>query len=202
MKRIFLATICTLSALSAYGQTQTAAPTISPCTLKVAQAPAVRGVKLGMKIEEVLALFPGSSETEWIKRSIAKPDGDPNFGVVGFAISPSLYANKERFNGIDSFSFMFLDGRMVQYDVEYGPPAWPRLDDFIAKVTDAFRLPPVENRTGNLGRKSLNCEEFHVNVSSRDGRAILTAATNDEPAKIRMERRVASEEKARREFKP
>lgn len=59
MKRIFLAAIYTLFALAAYGQAQTTPPGMSPCTLAAAKAPAIRGVKLGMKIDDVLALFSG-----------------------------------------------------------------------------------------------------------------------------------------------
>lgn len=209
MKRIFLIAIGALMAVSAYGQAQTSPPTTPPCTLKIAQAPAVRGVKLGMTIEEVLALFPGSAENDRIKSSIAKPDDYPNFGVVAIFVNPGEYSTKNRFAGIADFSFLCLDGRIVEYHVDYqelpGGPIWHRVDDFIAKVADSFKLPPVTNwdRDQNLSsRKTLKCDGFQVQASAGYSAGRLTVSTPDLPHKKQQERLEAYEEKLRREFKP
>jgi hypothetical protein len=206
MKRIFLAAICTLTALSAYGQAQTAPPAISPCTLNIAKAPAIRGVKLGMKTDEVLALFPGSAENDGIKSSIRKPDDYPNCGVVGITVFPSQYSTKDRFAGIGDFSFLFLDGRIAEYRVAYqGPPSgptWYRVDDFIAKLADTFGLPPASDWTAdqNLSsRKTLKCDGFQLQAV---GSGSLTVSTPEPPYKKQWERRAAYEEKLRRDFKP
>lgn len=209
MKRIFLAAICTLTALSAYGQAQTAPPAIAPCTLNIAKAPAVRGVKLGMKIDEVLAMFPGSAEEVGVKASFDKADGYPKFGTVGISISPSQYSTKDRFAGISGFNFWFLDGRIAQYEVQYQlppvGPKWNRVDDFIAKMAEAFQLPPVASWAGDqndASRKSLKCDGFQLQASNLNFRGSLTVATVDTPYKIRQQRQTEFEEKIRREFKP
>ena len=209
MRRIFLAALCLLTGISTNGQTQTTSVGISPCTLAVAKAPAIRGVKLGMKIDEVLALFPGSAEKDEIKSAISKADGHPNFGVVSIFVGPREYSTKDRFAGIADYRFLFVDGRIGQYEVEYeslpGGPVWRRVDDWVAKLADAFKLPPATDWTmdqNNFSRKNLRCDGFLVQASNLNFRGSLTVATLDTPFKKQQERREAYEEKLRREFKP
>lgn len=209
MKRIFLAAILTLTALAAYGQTQTIQPGISPCTLAVAKAPAVRGVKLEMKIDDVLALFPGSAEKDETKSAIAKADGYPNFGIVSIFVGPREYSTKDRFAGIADFRFVFFDGRVNQYEVEYESlpdgPTWRRVDDWVTKLVDAFGLPAVTDWTVDQNmpsRKSLKCDGFQLQASNLNFRGNLTVSTLDPPYKKQRERRAAFEEKMRLEFKP
>lgn len=209
MKRIFLAAVFTLTAIAAYGQTQTTLPGISPCTLAAAKAPAIRGVKLGMKIDDVLALFPGSAEKDEIKSAIAKAGGYPNFGMVNIFVGPREYSTKDRFAGIADFRFVFFDGRVDQYEVEYeslpGGPAWRRVDDWVTKLVDAFGLPAVTDWSVDQiipSRKSLRCDGFQLQASNLNFRGNLTVSTLDPPYKKQQERRAAYEEKMRREFKP
>ena len=119
MKRIFLAALCVLTGVSNYGQAQTMPAAVSSCTLSPAKAPAIRGVNLGMKVHEVLALFPGSAENNDIKAALAKAEGFPNFGLASIYIYPRDYSTKDRFAGIASIQFMFFDGRVDQYEVDY-----------------------------------------------------------------------------------
>jgi len=209
MKRIFLAGIYTIIATSAYGQTQTTPPAISPCTLAAAKAPAIRGVKLGMKIDDVLVLFPGSAENDEIKSAIAKADGYPNFGIVNIFVGPREYSTKDRFAGIADFRFVFFDGRVDQYEVEYesppNGPAWRRVDDWVTKLVDAFGLPAATDWTVDQNissRKSLKCDGFQLQASNLNFRGNLRVSTLDPPYKKQQERRAAYEEKLRREFKP
>ncbi|MEK6333937.1 MAG: hypothetical protein AABM67_03250 [Acidobacteriota bacterium] len=210
MKRILLATVIfALAALSAYSQTQTPSAGTSACRVAVTQAPAIRGVKLGMKMDEVLALFPGSAENNDIKSAIAKAQGFPNFGLASLYLIPSQYSTKDRFAGISSFRVTFVDGRLNQYEVEYesppGGPVWRRVDDWITKLSDSFKLPPASTWAAdqNLSdRKSLTCDGFQVRASNMNFRGNLSVSTLDTPLQKQMERRAAYEEKLRREFKP
>ena len=209
MKQIFLAAVLMSTSLAAHGQVQTTPSGISPCTLAVAKAPAVRGVKLGMKIDDVLALFPGSAEKDEIKSTIAKADGYPNFGIVSIFVGPREYSTKDRFAGIADFRFVFFDGRVNQYEVEYesppGGPAWRRVDDWVTKLADAFGLPAVTDWTVDQyipSRKSLKCDGFELRASNLNFRGNLTVSTLDPPYKKQQERQAAFEEKMRREFKP
>lgn len=173
------------------------------CQLKVGQSPSVRGLKLGMTLDEVLAVFPAGREDEYIRNAISDSPAFPNFDVVSFVVGPALYANKERFAGIESLYFGFVDRRMVRYEVGYRQPPWPRLDEFVDKVAAAFGLPAAPNwTTDNAAGKSLICDGFRIHVLTRDSRGRLILATDEDPTKIRQERRAAAEEKARRDFRP
>lgn len=196
-----LAAVFLSASISTFGQAP-AAQTLQ-CSLKVAQSPAVRGIKLGMKVDDVLALFPGSRENEYIKSALTANPGFPNYGMISFGIAPFQYPTKERYVGISQLSFIFVDGRTVRFYVEYGRPPWPRVDEFIDKISDALQLPPKANWTAdNQGRKNLLCDGFRIRAATLDQRGSLSIETDDDPYKIQRERRAAEEEKERREFKP
>lgn len=210
MKRILtLASVVMMTAVCAYSQSEVAKVSTSACTLKTSQAPAVRGIKLGMSVEEMLALFPGSAAEDGIKLAVSKADNSPHFGVVGIDIVPSRYSTKERFAGIGNYNFVFLDGRVAQYEVYYqGPPngpTWRNIDDFIARIADAFQLPAAKDWTAlayNPLTKELKCDGFQLWASNATLNGRLMVATVDAPFKIQKERAAAFEEKARRAFRP
>lgn len=208
MKKILTVATLIVTALSAYSQTPIAKVS-PPCTLKVSQAPAVRGIKLGMPAEDLLTLFPGSAGEDGIKASVSLADKYPNFGVVGMDIVPSRYSTRERYAGVGTFNFVLLDGRVAQYEVQYlsapSGPTWRNIDDFIAKIADAFNVPAAKSWTAhqyNPTVKELKCDGFQLQASNVNLRGSLTVATFDAPFKTRQERMAAFEEKARREFRP
>src|ERR1041385_1725071 len=79
------------------------------CSLSVAQVPGVGDLRLGMTAEQVLALFPGSSEDPELRSKLSQPASP--LGVSDFPIRPSKYQSKEKFAGISQITFTFLDGR-------------------------------------------------------------------------------------------
>jgi hypothetical protein len=209
MKRILtLVTVVMMTAVFAYSQTEVAKVSTPACTLKASQAPAVRGIQLGMSVEVLMALFPGrAGEAGAVPAS--KADNSPYFGVVGIDIVPSYYSTKERFAGIGYFNFVFLDGRVAQYEVYYqGPPngaTWRNIDDFIARIADAFQVPAAKDWTAqayNPSTKELKCDGFQLWASNVNLNGRLRVATVDAPFKIQKERAAAFEEKARRAFRP
>jgi hypothetical protein len=208
MKRFFSVTaLSVLLAGSIYSQTQSSAAI--PCSLKVAQAPAVRGIKLGMKTADVLALFPGSADQEDIQRVLSEVEGYPAFGVVSLNISPSRYSTKEHFSGIATYSFVFVDGRVTQYEVQYVPPPfgakWQRPDDFVSKIAEAYKLPAPANWTVdqyNYAWKTLQCDGFQVKASTMNFQGVLTVATSETPWVTKQHRQAEFEENIRREFRP
>jgi hypothetical protein len=210
MKRILtLATVVMMTAVCAYSQSEVAKVSTSACTLKTSQAPAVRGIKLGMSVEDLLALFPGSAAEDGIRLAISKADNYPNFGVVRMDIIPSRYSTKERFAGINHYNFVILDGRVAQYEVQYLPapqgPTWRNIDDFIARIADAFQLPAAKDWTAqayNPSTKELKCDGFQLWASNVNLNGRLMVATVDAPFKIQEERAAAFEAKARRDFRP
>jgi hypothetical protein len=166
-------------------------------------------MKLGMTLDEVLAFFPGSREDEYIKNEIANVGSYsgittlPRFGVVNFSVNPAQYSSKQKFAGIESLSFTFLDDHLVVYSVQYSRPPWPKLDEFVDKVAGAFHLPAADKWTSeNALRKNLECDGFKLQAFTQDGRAGLILRTGDDPLVTQRERRAASEAEARREFRP
>ena len=207
MKDVFAVTVLLAVAVCCYSQPP--APQSTKCSVEPAQSPVIRGIKLGMKLDDVLALFPGSREDQYIKNEIANVGFYsgmktlPRFGVVNFGVLPAKYSTKNRFAGIETFYFTFLDDHLVNYQVEYRQPPWPRVDEFIEKIAGAFNLPPADKwSTENPVRKNLACDGFTVQAYTQDGRANLIIKTGDDPIAIQRERRAAAEAQARREFRP
>ncbi|HEV2903737.1 MAG TPA: hypothetical protein VGW32_01750 [Pyrinomonadaceae bacterium] len=207
MKTLFALTIFFGATSLVYGQSAPTQP--SQCSLKLAQSPSVRGIKLGMSVENLLAFFPGSASEDGIKLSASQAANFPHFGVVGFGVFPSRYSTKERFAGIDTLNFVILDGRLAQFEVQYLRPPnganWRNIDDFIAKITDAFQVPASKNWTAhqsNPSTKELKCDGFQLRASNVNLTGSLTVATVDAPFQIRKERSAAFEERARRDFRP
>lgn len=198
MRTALVLTFIAAAALSTAGQTAT--PVI-PCTVKI--APVIRGVKLGMTTDDVLMIFPGSRETEMVKDALTRGESHESFGLTSFLVFPSQYPSKERFSGISSMNFLFLDGRLVQYGVAYDGPPWPHAADFINKIASAFKLPPAENWTVDQGvYKAVSCDGFRVRTSVNNSGASVSVLAGEDPFKIQTERRAASEEKQRQDFRP
>src|SRR5947209_4793490 len=62
------------------------------CQLTLPGAPDIKGIRLGMTPEQVLALFPGSNEDAEIRSSLSKPPSQ--FGVSAFSLRPDKYESK------------------------------------------------------------------------------------------------------------
>lgn len=81
MRSLFLLMILAAMANSALGQTQIEVP---KCPLTAAQSPTIRGLRLGMGVEEVLSQFPGSSGDATIRNNLSW--GKKNFGHAKFTV--------------------------------------------------------------------------------------------------------------------
>jgi hypothetical protein len=204
MRHIFLSASLLLIAVSVYGETDNAPP--QPCTLKFSQAPAVRGVKLGMTVDELLLLFPGSSDSDLVKYPLARADGFPQWGETSFGLNPSNWGNKERFTGITEYFFRFFDRRVVLFSARYERfpkgARWSNTDDLIQRFSDSFHLPGPkewEPEPSGVG-KHLKCDGFEVVVTGDDQGAITFYTRGWEGTK--KEREAAFEEQKRHEFNP
>lgn len=132
----------------------------------MSQAPTIKGLKLGMTPDEVLALFPGSKEDPEVRASVSRP---PNqYGMAGFLIRPSKYENKEEFAEIIQITFTFLDGRVSKMYVGFNGPEWPHVDKFVAKFVEGTNFPGVDQWEAYVGMdtqlKILTCTGFEIRV--------------------------------------
>jgi len=134
------------------------------CQLTLAGVPDIKGLRLGMTPEEVLALFPGSKEDGEVRSSLSAP---PNkFGGASFLLRPEKYGSKDKFAGINQITFTLLDGRVSNFTVGYNGPEYPHVDQFVAKFIEGTNLPAADQWEAYVGMdtqmKTLRCTDFEI----------------------------------------
>jgi hypothetical protein len=138
----------------------------TPCTLTLAGAPDIKGLRLGMTLDQVLALFPGSEDDAEVRMSLSKPPSQ--LGSSSFLIKPEKYGSKDTFTGTSQIAFALLDGRVLNFTVSYNGPQFSHVDKFVAKFVEGTNLPPVDQWAPYVGMdnqlKILKCAEFEVRV--------------------------------------
>ena len=208
---VFGAALAACAAAPAFGQASAQTPGQLKCALTMAQAPAVRGVRLGMREEEVRALFADGTERPEVWNTLAVAANPPNFGVARIYLQPGFYESpvREKFAGVESFVLTVFDGRVTEMRVKYrGPrsipkgPRWESVGDFVAKFAEAYRLPDEREweRTGGRER-TLRCPGYEIAASIQDGTGEVSIFNRSYVEKVK-ERADAEEERLRREFKP
>jgi hypothetical protein len=198
--------ILPLISISAHAQTGGQQPT---CKLTEANAPNIRGIRLGMSTRDLLALFPGSADRQEIKDALKEAGAVAGSETVRLTLVPATYSSGERFARIDAVSASLEKGRLVGFGVTYiGPgsngPSWRNVDEWIAKLAEAFNLPSSqawatsseENRS-----KVLRCSGFEIEATAAGGTGALSVRSNAD-SRAEEERMSAEQEKKRREFKP
>ncbi len=137
----------------------------TPCTLTLAGAPVINGLKLGMTAAEVLALFPGSKDDAEVRSSLSATS---QFGTSSVVIRPGKYESKEKFAGINQITFRLLDGRVSNFTVGYDGPEYSHVDKFVAKFIEGKNLPAADQWEAYVGMdnqlKMLKCTEFEIRV--------------------------------------
>jgi len=130
------------------------------------QAPVINGLRLGMRSEQVLALFPGSSEDADVRSSLSGP-GDP-FGTASFLIKPEKYESKEKFAGINQITFKLLDGKVASSHIGYNGPEYSHVDRFVEKFIEGTNLPAADGWEAYVGMdtqmKTLKCTDFEIRI--------------------------------------
>ena len=136
------------------------------CQLTLAGAPDIKGLRLGMTTEEVLALFPGSKDDAEVRASLSRPPSQ--FGVSSFLIRPEKYESKDKFAGVNQITFTLLDGRVSSFSVGYNGPEYSHVDKFVTKFIEGTNLPPPDQWEAYVGMdnslKILKCTDFEVRV--------------------------------------
>lgn len=182
--------------VSAYSQT----PANSRCSLTAANAPSVRGLRLGMTTDELLALFPGGAKRKDLKDTIEKAKAATSRDVVYISFNPASDSGKAQFDGVDSVGAGLLRGRVTDLSVVYIGATWTSIDVWVAKLSEAFNLPAAQawvvgpSETPN---KVLMCDGILVEAEIQGGSASIRLRTTET---ARGEN--AAEEKQRRETKP
>ena len=137
------------------------------CQLTSAGAPDIKGLRAGMTVDEVLALFPGSKDDAELRASLARPASP--LGVSSFAIRPDKYESaKEKFAGVSRITFTLLDGRVSSFSIGYDGPEYSHVDKFVAKFIEGTNLPAPDQWEAYVGMdnqlKILKCTDFEIRV--------------------------------------
>jgi hypothetical protein len=197
----------TLVFVTIFGSSQ--ALSQSRCSLTKDNSPTVRGLRLGMSTEQLLALFPGSAK-RWAKdpkkmrdareKALADNSGEP----VYLSFDPATDAGREQFANVDSVSAALYTGRVVDLNLVYVGATWRTIDEWVATISETFKLPgaqdwvvgPTENP-----HRVLKCNGIEIEAGIQGGSASIRIR-NVEWLKAMEERTATAEEKKRREIKP
>jgi hypothetical protein len=196
VKKLLLLAIVLGTASVVPGQTPSTAA--SDCKLTVAQAPAIRGLRLGMTIDQTLADFPGAQADSDVRGQLARD----YFGSQYASVDPAKYESKEKFVGVNSINLSFLDGRLTYFSIHYKGPEWKSDEQFAASVAEALNLPGVGSWKPIPNGLALSCEGFRIGLSKAGANSIFVNDLRVDVAKIVNDRAEVPKEQARRAFKP
>ena len=172
------------------------------CKLTLAEAPAIRGLRLGMTSDEIFGIFPGN-EREELERSqkLKSAELPPNYGYMRFPFDLSRYATKDRFTGISYIEVGLFDKKVVQLSARYpNIPQFDNIEQLMEIITKQFGLPEFKDWPGYQrywSNPSLSCDGFTFQA---DGYLTINM-TDPSYTKILEERRLADLAKKREGFK-
>jgi uncharacterized protein DUF4177 len=176
------------------------------CKLTLAQAPVIRGLRLGMTSDELFAIFPANEREEFDRdQQLKSAELPPNYGSTFFQFSPSNYAIKDRFTGIGALSFVLFDKKVVFIRAGYSnTPLFDSTGQLMEVITQQFGLPEFRDwPEAQDGRPSLSCDGFTFKVSAGNGNSGSFSIELTAPGytKIIEDRKKAALAKKREGFK-
>ncbi len=206
MKKTLVAFLVVISSsLAALGQTTYPPPTT--CQLTAVQAPQVRGLRLGMSLDEFLALFPGS-RVEFANQ-LARFEIPQNYGINSINVNePARFAG-DTFKGISSVQATFIDKQLGGFSLSYQNTHWAHPDEFIDKLGEFFNLPKaltwsITGRGETSVNKMVRCMgvEFSVGIQENTPqRSELGITTVPTPTEQWAQRKKEADAKAAQLFK-
>lgn len=175
------------------------------CKLTLAQAPVIRGLRLGMTSDELFAIFPANEREEFDRAQLLKKaELPPSYGHASFQFETSRYATKDRFTGIDSLYIQLFDRKVVFIRASYSnTPQFDRTAQLMEIITRQYGLPEFKDWPGYneyWNNPSLSCEGFTFQVNGLSG-AVSISLTDPTYKKIIEDRGQADRVKKREGFK-
>jgi uncharacterized protein DUF4177 len=143
------------------------------CSVPLDRAPTIRGLRLGMSADELLSLLAFNNNSRLPVETALKNAGlAPNYGLATFTLSPrdsTMMEVREKFAGINNFSFTTFDGRLVEIHVAYSRrspdlyPSWT-IDEWTAKISSSFSLPGANywEPSSSNDQRTLKCKGLEV----------------------------------------
>jgi hypothetical protein len=170
------------------------------CSLTEATAPAIRGVKLGMTTDQVIDLFRGSLKKDELDRVIerSKQPGEHGLSQLSFQV-PSSGAPDQ--SSMDSIAVGLHGGRVVDIAVQYPVPSWDNIDQWVNKLSEAFKLPAARAwgpGTSEHPSKLLKCKNIEIEAGVQGGGGSIRLRNTEHTGSHGS----GSPDKTRQSFKP
>jgi hypothetical protein len=153
------------------------------CTVGVENAPELRGLRLGMTLEQVKSRLPSLQ---------VKPS---RFGLTTASLDYTypVAAKTAGLEGVQSISLEFVDEHLVKIGIMYSNSInWQTPRQFSERVAAALKLPDAWENGFNM-----RCEGFNVSVIPN-----YISMSEVQPYEIIRQRRAEYEEKERQGFQP
>jgi hypothetical protein len=208
---LFTATL----AITAISQNQNQPENTPVCNLSLSQAPAIRGIRLGMKPDEWLKLFPVSAQDERIKAILDQPPAYPSYGrnsitfestsASGHTGTPFRILFGKELSGIDRVTLELFDNQIIALQIAYAPypcvSPWDDVAQLIPIFSETFNLPQDSAWEKNGGVAELKCAGFVLRLVTGNAPSVyLTSKLNFD--QIIRQRREADKQKGRAAFRP
>ena len=205
MKRIVISFFKIALTISlAYAPVMSQQPNQSNCVLTAANSPTVRDIRLGMSLQQVLALFPASSKRKELMDAVERAKTAAVNEAVYLMFEPANDGSSDRFAGVDSVMVGVYKGQVVDFNVSYVGPTWRTVDEWVEKLRQTWGLPGVQawavgpNENPN---KVLKCQGVEIEAGIQGGGGSVRIR-NTAYNKGIEDSKEAGEEKKKREFKP
>ena len=190
--------------VTAISQASNPRPARPKCNLTEATAPSVRGLRLGMSTQQLLASFPGSSKRREMKDAVEKAKAATGNEAAYLVFDPATDGDPQQFGGVESVSAGLNKGRVIDLTIQYGGATWRGIDEWVAKLSESLKLQGAGDWTvgpSENPNKVLRCEGIEIEAAIQGGGSSIRIR-NTEYVKADAERANAVEEKKRREIKP
>jgi len=181
-------------------------PQNSKCKLTLAQAPVIRGLRLGMTSDELFPIFPANEREEFDRaQQLKNAEGPPQYGHTFFQFDLSKYPTKDRFTGINRLSFSLLDRKVVSISAHYlNTPQFDRMGQLMEIITKQFGLPEFKDWPGYneySSNPSLSCDGFTFQVARETSSSFSIELADPTYKKIMEDRKQTDLAKKRIGFK-
>jgi hypothetical protein len=205
MRQMILLSLILCVTATIRGQVAGSSSANSQCVLAVAQSPEIRGIRLEMSAEKLMAAFPEELNRTAIDKAIKDSKKPENYGLGRTDLRPAIGVANPKFVDVNWISVDLLDERVTSFTIGYVNPAWSSVDQFITKLSETLQLPAPEKWGGEPGspNKFLKCDGFGVSALANPGTYGGMVSVRDALASQTVaNRREAEKEKARKAFKP
>jgi len=205
MKRIVISFFTIALTMSpAYARVIGRRPPQSNCALTAANSPTVRNIRLGMSLQQVLALFPSGSKRKEIRDAVDRAKAATINEAVYLMFESANEGSSERFAGVDTVLVGVYKGQVVDFNVSYVGPTWRTVDEWVERVRQTWGLPGVqawEVGSSENPNKILKCQGVEIEAGIQGGGGTIRIRNTGYNKGIE-DNKEAGEERKRQQFKP